>query len=316
MNLLKLANMHSSSNSSSDTESEEEKTQQKVPIESEDSSSSSEEEPEKEPTPPPSPEKEPTPPPSPKKKKKKKHKKKEKKATSGTDGLERRVTFDNTTMELDEPTLDHSKEPVNAPTVKKKKRKNTELIPTSNPNVVVEMKKRKKGPRTQKVVVYEEDIPPPKFKIVHKTHKKGRPKIKSDVMQEKDEGIEMKEEEIVIHRPTKKKEMSAKQLRRMELDAEFVKMEQISGRKLRQTKSGKVDKRCLKERSPAQIAAARRLAEYNKELRKQKADQKNREAVKDVITELAVTQMLNKKDDKKESNEQPVAFDDHNDLFD
>lgn len=309
MNLLFLTNMHSSSNSSSDTESEDEKTQQKVLIESEDSSSSSEEEPEKEPTPPPSPKK---------KKKKKKEKKKDKKATTDTDGLERRLTFDNTTMELDEPTIDHSKEPVHTPAVKKnkKKRKNTELIPTSNPNVVVEMKKRKKGPRTQKVVVYEEDIPPPKFKIVHKTHKKGRPKTKSDVIQEKDEGIEMNEEEIVIHRPTKKKEMSAKQLRRMELDAEFVKMEQISGRKLRQTKSGKVDKRCLKERSPAQIAAARRLAEYNKELRKQKADQKNRETVKDVITELAVTQMMNKKDDKKEANEQPVAFDDHNDLFD
>jgi hypothetical protein len=297
--------MQSKSNSSSDTESEEEKTQQKVPIELEDSSSSSEEESEKEPTPPPSPKK---------KKKKKKDKKKEMKATSGTDGLEQRVTFVNTTMDLDEPTLDHSKEPVHTPTVKKnkKKRKNTELIPTSNPNVVVEMKKRKKGPRTQKVVVYEEDIPPPKFKIVHKTHKKGRPKTKSDIIQEKDEGIEMNEEEIIIHRPTKKKEMSAKQLRRMELDAEFVKMEQISGRKLRQTKSGKVDKRCLKERSPAQIAAARRLAEYNKELRKQKADQKNREAVKDVITELAVTQMMHKKEDKQ----QPEVFDDPNDLFD
>lgn len=293
--------MQSPPYSESSSDEEEDNTKQKttetpkIVDESDSSLSSSSEE---EPTRSPSPVKD--------KKKRKKHKKKEPTIIK---------TFDS-------PTLDHTKEKVHHPQVKPiKKRKRTEkqLIPTSHPNVVVEMKKRTKGPKTQKVVVYQEDIPPPKYKIVTKTHKKGRPKTKSEVEVDEDTGINMSEDAIVIDRPSNKKEMSAKQLRRMELDAEFVKMEQIAGRKLRQTKSGKVDKRCLKERSPAQIAAARRLAEYNKELRKAKADEKNRQAVKDVITELAVTQEMKNSDQKSKAQDEvpktATSYHEFSDLF-
>ena len=48
------------------------------------------------------------------------------------------------------------------------------------------------------------------------------------------------------------------------------------------------------------------LAEYNKELRKQKAEDKNKNAVKDVITELAVIKEIRDKDKKKQQQEDRV----------
>ena len=166
------------------------------------------------------------------------------------------------------------------------------------------MRKRKKGPKTQRVVIYEEDLPQPKIQLVTKSRKRGRPVTKAQVEFEKDEGIDIQEDKIVIDRPDKKKELSARQLKRMELDQRFMELEQAAGRKLRQTKSGKVDKRCVKERSEAQIAAARRLAEYNKEMRKKKAEAASKEAVKEVITELAVQQKIRQQDNK---TEKPIA---------
>ena len=162
------------------------------------------------------------------------------------------------------------------------------------------------------------DLPKTKYQIVHKSRKRGRPSTKPEVdVPETDQGIKIEEDQIVIDRPEKKKELSARQLKRMELDAKFVEMEAVAGRKLRQTKNGKVDKRCVKvkshtkprlkstvqERSTAQIAAAKRLAEFNKELRKQKKQEESKSAVKEVISELAVAQEMRKKEDK---NDKPI----------
>jgi hypothetical protein len=197
-------------------------------------------------------------------------------------------------------------EEIPPPIPNKKKRKKPELVtvPTNNPNVVVQMKKKKKGPKTQKVIIYEEDLPQQKIHLVKKTHKRGRPKTNTDVIIDKDEGINITDDKIVIDRPAQKtKELSARQLKRMELDAKFVEMEAIAGRKLRQTKNGKIDGRCVKERSPAQIAAAQKLAIYNKEMRKQKAQEKNKNAVKDVISELAVAQHVKNKEAKQVEEE-------------
>jgi hypothetical protein len=231
-----------------------------------------------------------------KKKKKKKNKDKEEQAQEEE-------------MEVDEEEVP----PTPPLPVQKKKRKKPEVmtVPTNNPNVVVQVKKRKPGPKTQNVIIYEEDLPQPKIKLIKKTHKKGRPKTKAEVTI--DEGMDIQDDKIVIDRPAQKtKELSARQLKRMELDAKFLEMEQVAGRRLRQTKNGKIDKRCVKERSPAQIAAARRLAEYNKELRKQKALEKNKSAVKEVISELAVVQHLRDKDKKEQKQQEqqqaPATF--------
>ena len=191
---------------------------------------------------------------------------------------------------------------------KKKKPRRMVEVPTSNPNVSVQMKKRKPGPAKQKVVIYQEDLPQQQIEIVTKSRKRGRPKTKPDVIIEKDQGIQIGDETIMIDRPTKKKELSARQIKRMDMDAKFVEMEAIAGRKLRQNKNGKVDKRCIKERSVAQMAAARRLAEYNKELRIKKLEERNKTAVKQVISELATAQAMKKSEDKSAQADQPKPF--------
>ena len=196
---------------------------------------------------------------------------------------------------------------------RKKRKQEAVVVPTSNPNITVQLKRRKPGPPVQNIIVYEEDLPPPKYKLIQKTRKKGRPKVKPDVVYEDvDEGAKIMEDKVIIDRPSNSnKEPSARQLKRLELDQKFIEIEAIAGRKLRQTKSGKVDQRSVKQRTPAQIAAARRLAEYNKELRKQKAAEKNKAAVQDVITELAVAKTIRDKQqdtNKKKQEEEPEAF--------
>ena len=195
---------------------------------------------------------------------------------------------------------------------RKKRKQEAVVVPTSHPNITVQLKRRKPGPPVQNIIVYEEDLPQPKYKLIQKTRKKGRPKVKPDVVYEDvDEGAKIMEDKVIIDRPSNSnKEPSARQLKRLELDQKFIEMEAIAGRKLRQTKSGKVDQRSVKQRTPAQIAAARRLAEYNKELRKQKAAEKNKAAVQDVITELAVAKTIRDKqqDKNKKNEEEPEAF--------
>ena len=204
-----------------------------------------------------------------------------------------------------QPEEEEQPPPAPQPAKKKRKKPDTVIVPTSNPNIVVEMKRRKPGPRVQNVIIYEEDLPQPKIKLIQKSHKKGRPKTKQEVIFEKDQGVEIQEDKVVIDRPgDHKKPPNARQLKRMELDQKFVEMEAIAGRKLRQNKNGQIDKRSIKERTPAQIAAARRLAEYNKELRKKKAEEKSKQAVKEVITELAVVKEMRDKDKKKEKQQQ------------
>lgn len=290
------------------------KQEEDSPVKAEDydsSSSGSDDEQEEEPTPPPSP---------PKKKQKKQKKDKEKKSpktpkTAKTPKTpkapkapKKKKKKEDEEEDIVEPmSEDEPQPPVPQPEKPKKKRKQREtvLVPTSDPNIVVEMKKRKSGNGVKNVVIYEEDIPQPKIKLIKRTHTKGRPRTKQEVVFETDEGVDIQQDKVVIDRPAEhKKPLSAKALKRMELDQKFVEMEAIAGRKLRQTKNGQIDKRSIKERTPAQIAAAKRLAEYNKELRKQKAAEKNKTAVKDVITELAVAKEMRDKHTKKQEQQQ------------
>ena len=68
--------------------------------------------------------------------------------------------------------------------VKKVKRKYTrrapkETIPTSDENVTVILKTRKRGPKKKQVIVYKEDLPQDPIEIVEKIRRKpGRPRTK------------------------------------------------------------------------------------------------------------------------------------------
>lgn len=179
---------------------------------------------------------------------------------------------------------------VHYPPVRKKpkKLKKPEMIPTSDPNVTMQVKSRSKGPKPKKIYVYREDLPQNKIQIIEKSKKRGRPKTKLDVEIVKDNASKVNAETIVIDRPSdQKKTLTARELKRMELDARFSELEQMAGKKLRQTKKGTVDKRSAKERTPKQIEASRRLVEFNKEMKNRKKQEERKADLKDVIGELA-----------------------------
>jgi len=193
------------------------------------------------------------------------------------------------TQEMEDPTIDEQlMEAVNTepPAKKQRKRKPKVTVQTSDPNIEVELRSRQPGPEKQRVVVYKEDLPPKQITIVEKSKKRGRPQEKVEVQRD----IEMDEDSLVIPRPKITIQPTQKQLIQMEKYREFCKMEQAIGRKLRQTTKGGVDKRCVMDRTPAQIASAKAMVERNaarKAARLEEERLKQADQVKTVIGELA-----------------------------
>ena len=103
----------------------------------------------------------------------------------------------------EEPDMD----PTPPPSPVKQKRKYTKREPkvgiaTSDPNIQVIMKSKKKGPnKVKQVVVYREDVPHQEVQIVEKTRRaRGRPKSKQLVSVIKEEA---EADVIAFERPTK-----------------------------------------------------------------------------------------------------------------
>ena len=67
----------------------------------------------------------------------------------------------------------------------------------------------------------------------------------------------------------------------------FQELQQAANRPLRQTKRGKVDKRCVGDRTEAQIAASRRLVELNKARAGNRKKKDAQDAAKEVILQLS-----------------------------
>jgi hypothetical protein len=187
-------------------------------------------------------------------------------------------------------------EPEPAPTKTKAKRKRAPrtTIPTSSPEIELELRTHKPGPKKRRVVVYKEDIPRDEITIVEKSRTKGRPakgpKITRVQDGEPEPVTQVGPDVIQYHRPSPQVELTAKQLKHLELAQQFATLEQAAGRKLRQTTKGKVDKRCIVERTPKQILSAKRLVDANKlrRLEKQIAERaKTATTVREVIGELA-----------------------------
>ena len=168
-------------------------------------------------------------------------------------------------------------EPIEAP-VKRGPRKKT-ILQTEDPNVVIEVKSRKPGPRKKRVVVYKEDIPPEPIVIVEKTRKRGRPKKQLETI------VEHEEPQRIPTPP--KRQPTMRELKKQELDLRFQELQQAENRPLRQTKRGKVDKRCVGDRTEAQIAASRRLVELNKARAEERKKQDAQNAAKEVVSQLS-----------------------------
>lgn len=137
----------------------------------------------------------------------------------------------------------------------------------------------------------------PKIVIKKANKKVGRPKSKKIIKYVDSDGDEvddkMKANKTIINAPDNKP-LSEKELKILELQEKIVEMEAMSGKKIRATKKNAVDKRQTKARTPAQIAASKKLVELNKlrkaEKEKQKAEKKkedNKDLVENTLSELA-----------------------------
>ena len=140
----------------------------------------------------------------------------------------------------------------------------------------------------------------PEQKVIVKQKKgKGRPKKQKPIVQYVDnDGDTVDEddgniEQVIINKP-KKEKLSAKDLKMLELQQKIAELEAVSGKKIRGTKKGAVDKRQTKAPTEKQLEARRKFVENNKlrnEAKKKKKEEeqklKNKENVKDVIDELA-----------------------------
>jgi len=175
------------------------------------------------------------------------------------------------------------------PKKKKRTRKVHTVLPTSDPNIEVQVREPKGRPKKHVVYVYKDDMPKDKVTIVEKSHTRGRPKLSE---------VEVERHLLLNQEDTwPKKKMGVREARRLELLDKHIEFEKLRGKKLRQNKSGKTDRRSYGERSEAQMESARRLVELNKLKKAEKsAEKKNetKETVKTVISELAVKSKIKK----------------------
>ncbi len=142
-------------------------------------------------------------------------------------------------------------------------------------------------------VVKEKPVEPVK-KIVKKViKKKGRPpkpieeKLAKQVVV-KEKIIYMVQNENGEYEKAKNPKMTARDLKKIELQKEKEAKEIELGKKLLAKKNGKIDNRSVKKRTPAQIEATRKMVEANKLKREQKNKQKkqdNKEIVKESVKE-------------------------------
>ena len=170
-------------------------------------------------------------------------------------------------------------EPMEAPVKKKRAPRKKTILQTQDPNVEIEVKSRKPGPKKKRFVVYKDDIPEAPIVTVEKTRKRGRPKKQLETILEHEEPQRL---------PTPpKRQPTMRELKKQELDLRFQELQQAANRPLRQTKRGKVDKRCVGDRTEAQIAASRRLVELNKARAQERKKQDAQDAAKEVISQLS-----------------------------
>ena len=138
--------------------------------------------------------------------------------------------------------------------------------------------------------IIEQPVEPIK-EVVKK--KKGRPskplaeKLAKQVVV-KEKIIYMVQNDKGEYEKAKNPKMSARDLKKIELQKEKEAKEIELGKKLIQRKNGKIDNRSVKQRTPAQIEATRRMVEANKKRREEKKNQKqqdNKKIVKESVKE-------------------------------
>ena len=125
---------------------------------------------------------------------------------------------------------------------------------------------------------------------------KGRPKkpIEEKLAKQvitKEKIIYMVQNDKGEYEKAKNPKITARELKKMELQKEKERKEIELGKTLQTRKNGKVDNRSAKQRTPAQIEATKRLVEANKKRREEKSKYKKEES-KQVIKE-SVREVVN-----------------------
>ena len=186
------------------------------------------------------------------------------------------------------------------------KRQPKETIKTSDENVTVLLKTRKKGPKPKQVIIYREDLPVEPIEIVEKVKRPaGRPKKKELVKIVK----EVDEPDCIVFEKPSKVAMTARELKKMELQVRLLELQGVSGNSnLKLNKKGKVDGRQVKVRTEKQIEATKRLVEMNKMKRlKKKENEKQeilgeqQEVVKNILGTLAQNKVAKVEQDNQKA---------------
>ena len=156
--------------------------------------------------------------------------------------------------------------------------------------------------------MYREDLPTEPIQIVEKVRKRpGRPRSKPVVEVTKEVYAP---DVIAFERPTRQN-ITAKQLRAMELEAKLMELQAVSGNaNLRVNRKGDADGRQSRQRTPAQLAATARLVEATKLRRMKKKDDEKQEpmgehqaVVKNIIGALNQNK-VKKVEEENEKSEQ------------
>ena len=202
--------------------------------------------------------------------------------------------------ETDEENVEENEE------VKTKKPSVQHKITTDCGQEIIIKKSRstKKQNITKPIVLYMEDLVDngvmPQQQVVVKQKKgKGRPKKPTPLVQYVNKNDEIQDEDdgdvnqVIINKPQKQK-LSAKDLKMLELQQKIVELEAVSGKKIRGTKKGAVDKRNVKPPTEKQLAQRKKFVEDNRLRREAKNKKKEEEKklkdkdnVKIVVNELA-----------------------------
>jgi hypothetical protein len=191
------------------------------------------------------------------------------------------------------------------------KRQPKETIKTSDENVTVLLKSRKKGPKKKQVIVYREDLPVEPIEIVEKVKRPaGRPKKKELVKIVKEEN----EPDCVVFEKPSKVTMTARELKKMELEVRLLELQGVSGNSnLKLNRKGKVDGRMVKVRTAKQIQATKNLVEMNKMKRLRKKENEKQEilgeqqeVVKNILGTLAQNKVAKIEEDNQKAQEDAV----------
>lgn len=209
-------------------------------------------------------------------------------------------TPENTEYESDNSEISES-EIVNEAVINEIKKENSKnkkkmierkMIKSSDPNIEIELKRKHTKKPKKKIIIYKEDIESSdeEVEVIYKNKTRGRPKqnkiikYKNDKNEEVDEKLDADKVEIDLSHTN---QLNAKQIRLLKLQEKLTELEAVSGKKIRATRKGEVDKRQTTKRTQKQIEATERLVLANKMKREAKLKDKTKELVNQTITELS-----------------------------